>query len=112
VVQSFVDDLITPPLGFVLGGVDFANLTIQMKNFVYKNQPPVVIRYGKFVQTIISLIIILLALFFLIKAINKLHQITSRKSQENETMNPLAAPDQIEVLCQIRDLLAKQTSDK
>jgi len=112
VVQSFVDDLITPPLGFVLGGVDFANLTIQMKNFVYKNQPPVVIRYGKFVQTIISLIIILLALFFLIKAINKLHQITSRKSQENETMIPLAAPDQIEVLCQIRDLLAKQTSDK
>ncbi len=48
VVQSLVDDIITPPFGLILGGVDFVNLTIKMKNFVYKDQPPVVIRYGKF----------------------------------------------------------------
>jgi large conductance mechanosensitive channel len=48
VVKSLVDDIITPPFGLILGGVDFVNLTIKMKNFVYKDQPPVVIRYGKF----------------------------------------------------------------
>jgi len=112
VVQSLVDDIITPPLGLVLGGVDFVNLTIKMKNFVYKNQPPVVIRYGKFIQTIISLILITFALFFVIKAINKLNQITTRKKQTKETeeMIQLETTEEIKVLCEIRDLLAKQSS--
>ncbi len=45
--------MITPPFGLILGGVDFVNLTMKMKNFVYKDQPPVVIRYGKFIQAMI-----------------------------------------------------------
>jgi len=83
-----------------------------MKNFVYKSRPPVVIRYGKFIQTIISLFIITLALFFVIKGINKLHQITQKKKQkkENEEMIQLETTDEIKVLCEIRDLLAKQSS--
>ncbi len=109
VVQSLVDDIITPPLGLILGGVDFVNLTIKMKNFVYKKQPPVVIRYGKFLQTIMSLFIMAFALFFLIKGINKLHQITKRKKQ-NEEMIELEITEEVKVLCEIRDLLAKQSS--
>ncbi|CAF0878537.1 unnamed protein product [Adineta ricciae] len=110
VVQSLVDDVITPPLGLVLGGVDFVNLTIKMKNFVYKNQPPVVIRYGKFIQTIISLLIVALALFFVIKAINKVHKLATRKKagKEGEELVQLEMDDQVKVLCEIRDLLAKQ----
>ena len=66
VVQSLVDDIITPPFGLILGGVDFVNLTIKMKNFVYKDQPPVVIRYGKFIQTMISFFIVTMTVFSVI----------------------------------------------
>ncbi|CAF1045844.1 unnamed protein product [Rotaria sordida] len=61
VVKSLVDDIITPPFGLIFDGVDFSNLTIKMKNFVHKDQPPVVIRYGIFIQQIIHLLIMALA---------------------------------------------------
>lgn len=107
VIESFVADIITPPLGLVLGGTDFVNLTIKMKNFVYKNQPPVVVRYGKFLQTIFALLITALALFFIIKGVNKLHKLATRKQPE-EALIQLEAQDQVKVLCEIRDLLARQ----
>jgi large conductance mechanosensitive channel len=112
VVQSLVDDIVTPPLGLVLGGVDFANLTIKMKNFVYEKQPPVVIRYGKFIQTLLSFFSMAITLFFIIKAINKVNKITNRtKKAENEIMIRLETTEEIKILCQIRDLIAKQTDD-
>ncbi|CAF1131228.1 unnamed protein product [Rotaria sp. Silwood1] len=107
VVQSLVDDILTPPFGLILGGVDFVNLTIKMKNFVYKDQPPVVIRYGKFIQTIISLLIMAFALFFVIKGINKLRQITTKQKEENIKIE---TNEEVKVLREIRDLLAKQSS--
>jgi large conductance mechanosensitive channel len=112
VVKSLVDDIITPPFGFILGGVDFVNLTIKMKNFVYKDQLPVVIRYGKFIQTIITLFIMAFALFFVIKGVNKLHQIVIKKKQkeENKEIVELETREEIKILCEIRDLLAKQSS--
>lgn len=109
VIESLVVDVMTPPLGLVLGGTDFVNLTIKMKNFVYKNQPPVVIRYGKFLQTILTLLITALALFFAIKGVNKLHKIASRKKQDEQLIQ-LEAQDQVKVLCEIRDLLSKQST--
>ncbi len=112
VVKSLVDDIITPPFGFILGGVDFVNLTIKMKNFVYKDQQLVVIRYGKFIQTIITLFIMAFALFFVIKGVNQLQQIVIKKKQ-NKEMIPLEieTSEEIKVLCEIRDLLAKQSSN-
>lgn len=108
VVQSLVDDIVTPPLGFILGGVDFVNLTIKMKNFVYQNQPPVVIRYGKFIQTIISLFIVAMSLFFLIKAINQLHKISARSKVAKQTNPEDDVTKEVKILCEIRDLLAKK----
>lgn len=106
-----VDDVITPPFGLILGGVDFSNLTIKMKNFVYKNQPPVVIRYGKFIQALISLIIIAMALFFIIKGINQLHRITSKSKDKNQKSESLIqVNEEVQVLREIRDILAQQTS--
>ncbi len=112
VVKSLVDDIITPPFGLILGGVDFVNLTIKMKNFVYKDQLPVVIRYGKFIQAIITLLIMAFVLFFFIKGINKLHQILIEKKQneENKEMIQFETSEKVKVLCEIRDLLAKQSS--
>jgi large conductance mechanosensitive channel len=110
VVHSLVDDIIAPPLGLVIGGVDFANLTFKMKNFVYKNQPPVIIRYGKFIQTLISFAIMALTLFFVIKGINSLNRITtnSKKKEASEDVNmKLEVSEEVQVLREIRDLLAK-----
>jgi large conductance mechanosensitive channel len=110
VVQSLVDDIITPPLGLVLGGVDFANLTIKMNNFVYKDQPPVVIRYGKFIQSIITLLIIAFALFFMIKATNQLYKIAARKKEKKKQDSNIEVTEEVKVLREIRDLLARPTS--
>ena len=111
VVQSLVDDVLTPPLGLILGGVDFVNLTIKMKNFVDEDQPPVVIRYGKFFQTIISLFVVALALFFVVKGANKLNQLAKRaaKNDANEEGLALNESDEVKVLREIRDLLARQS---
>ncbi len=107
VVQSLVDDIITPPLGLVLGGVDFVNLTIKMKNFVYQDQPPVVIRYGKFIQAIITLLIVALALFFIIKLVTKLQKIAARKKVE--TITVIEVTEEVKVLREIRDVLKRQS---
>jgi large conductance mechanosensitive channel len=111
VIQSLVDDIITPPLGLILGGVDFVNLTIKMNNFVYKNQPPVVIRYGKFIQSIITLSIVALALFGVIKAINQLYKIAAKKKEKNKTDPIIEASEEVRILCEIRDLLARSSGE-
>lgn len=108
VVQSLVDDIITPPFGLLLGGVDFVNLTIRMKNFVYEDQPPVVIRYGKFIQTIISLLIVAFALFFVIKGANQLNKLATRKKKQVEDALDKAT-DEVKILREIRDVLMRQT---
>lgn len=107
VVQSLVNDIITPPLGLLLGGVDFANLTIQMKNFVYKNQPPVVIRYGKFFQSILSLFIVAFALFFVVRGANRLNDYAARKKKQLEDVIDKGT-EEIKVLREIRDVLMRQ----
>ena len=113
VVQSLVDDIITPPLGLLLGGVDFGNLTIKMKNFVYENQPPVVIRYGKFLQTVIAFVIMGMTLFLVIKGINRINRITTisgkMKGSEGVQLH-LETSEEVRVLREIRDLLVKHGS--
>jgi large conductance mechanosensitive channel len=108
VVKSLVDDIITPPLGLVIGGVDFVNLTVQISNFVYTNQPPVVIRYGRFIQQILYLLIVAFILFLIIKLINKLHRIAMKKKVEIENAVVKELTDEVKALHQIRDLLAQK----
>ncbi len=110
VVKSLVDDILTPPFGLFFDGVDFANLTIKMNNFVHTDQPPVEICYGKFIQQIIYLLIVAFVLFLVIKFINKLHRTAASKyaeEQNNEMKNP---SEEVKVLREIRDLLADKTS--
>ena len=111
VVHSLVNDIISPPLGLLLGGVDFARLTIKMKNFVYKDQPPVVIRYGKFIQTMISFTIMTMTLFFVVKGISKLNKVSvvdETHTKQDERIH-LERREEVKVLCEIRDLLAKRS---
>jgi large conductance mechanosensitive channel len=109
VVQSLVDDILTPPFGLFFDGVDFANLTINMRNFVRPNQPPVVIRYGRFIQQIIYLFIVALVLFFVVKFVNKLREMAAKKRAEEQNTELKESSDEVKVLKEIRDLLAHKT---
>jgi large conductance mechanosensitive channel len=109
VVTSLVDDIITPPFGLLLGGVDFVNLTAKIPNFVYPDQPPVVIRYGKFIQQIIYLLIVALALFFIMKLVNRLQQMAAKRKVQIEKTAVKEFSDEVKVLHEIRDLLARKT---
>jgi large conductance mechanosensitive channel len=109
VVKSLVDDIITPPLGLLIGGVDFVNLTVQISNFVYTNQPPVVIRYGKFLQQILYLLIVAFVLFLIIKLINKLYRMAKKKKVDVENAVVKQLSDEVKALHEIRDLLAHKT---
>lgn len=99
IVSSFVTDVIMPPIGVLIGGVDFSKLAFTLKAAA-DNAPAVVISYGKFIQTVIDFAIIAGVIFMVIKVI------TSIKKNE-ETAPPPSPPAQELLLMEIRDLLKK-----
>jgi large conductance mechanosensitive channel len=99
IVSSLVGDVIMPPIGVIMGGVDFSNLSIVLKAAV-DQAPAVTLNYGKFIQTIIDFLIIAFSIFILVKGINTL----KRKEEEK----PAEPPKQEVLLTEIRNLLAKK----
>jgi large conductance mechanosensitive channel len=99
IVSSFVGDVIMPPIGVLLGGVDFSNLAFTVKEAAGA-VPAVVIGYGKFIQTLIDFTIIAFAIFIAIKAINSL--------KRKEEAAPAEPPVQEKLLVEIRDLLKER----
>jgi len=97
IITSLVADVIMPPIGVAMGGVDFSNLSIIVQEAIGK-KPAVVISYGKFLQTVIDFIIIAFVIFMAVKGINSL------KKKEAATP-PAAPPNQEVLLAEIRDLL-------
>ena len=87
IVSSFVGDVIMPPIGLLIGGVDFSDLAITLKA-AQGDAPAVVLAYGKFIQSLIDFIIVAFAIFMGVKAINRL------KREEAVAPNPAAGPDQ------------------
>ncbi|MBZ0104785.1 MAG: large-conductance mechanosensitive channel protein MscL [Sulfuricella denitrificans] len=102
IVSSFVGDVIMPPIGVLLGGVDFSNLAFTVKE-ASGAAPAVVVSYGKFIQTIIDFTIIALAVFMGIKAIN-----TLKKAEETAPPAPAAPSAEEVLLTEIRDLLKEK----
>lgn len=101
IVSSFVNDVLMPPLGILLGGMDFKDLAFTIKEAA-GDQAAVTLNYGNFIQTAIDFIIIAFAIFMMIKAMNRL----SRKEEEAPAAPPKPTPEQ-ELLTEIRDLLKK-----
>jgi len=101
IITSLVGDVIMPPIGVALGGVDFSNLSIIVQEAIDK-KPAVVISYGKFLQTIIDFLIIAFAIFMAVKAMNSL-----KKKEAEQVAAPAAPPNQEVLLAEIRDLLKK-----
>lgn len=101
IVSSFVTDVVMPPIGVLLGGVDFTKLAITVKE-ASETTEAVKINYGLFLNTIVDFIIIAFIIFMAIKTINKM------KRKEEEKPAPPPAPSKQEVLLtEIRDLLKK-----
>ena len=99
IVSSLVGDEIMPPLGMIIGGVDFSDLAITLKA-AEGEAPAVLLAYGKFIQTIIDFTIVAFAIFMGVKAINKL-----QREKEAEPAAPPAPTKDQELLSEIRDLL-------
>ena len=102
IVSSFVGDVIMPPIGVLLGGVDFTNLAYTLKEAMGE-APAVVINYGKFIQTVVDFIIIAFAIFVAVKGINAL-----KRKEEQAPKAPAAPPAQEVLLTEIRDLLKER----
>jgi len=101
IVASFVADVLMPPLGLALGGVNFTDLAIVLKEAVGET-PAVTLAWGKFVQTIIDFLIVAIAVFVGIKAMNSM-----KKKEEEAPAAPAEPPKQEVLLEEIRDLLKK-----
>jgi len=101
IVSSMVSDIIMPPLGLLIGGVNFTDLKVILKAAVESN-PAVTWNYGNFLQVCFDFLIVAFAVFMVIKAINR----TKNKEAEAPAA-PAAPPKQEMLLTEIRDLLKK-----
>lgn len=113
VVQSMVNDVVMPPIGILLGGVDFGDLFITLRQgaapgpyatlAAAREAGAVTLNYGQFTNAVISFLIVAFAVFMLVKSFNKL-----KKAEEAAPAAPAAPPADIVLLGEIRDLLKKK----
>ena len=95
IVTSLVTDIILPPFGLLIGGIDFSGLSIALKSGV-------LIKYGLFINTVIDFLIVAFAIFLMIKTINRI-----KKNEKELPLVPPSPSEEVVLLTQIRDLLKK-----
>jgi large conductance mechanosensitive channel len=98
IVASFVADILMPPIGLLLGGVDFTDLVITLKAATVE-ATAVTMNYGKFIQTVVDFLIIAFAIFMVVKAMNSM-----KKKEEAAPVAPKAPSTEV-LLGEIRDIL-------
>ncbi len=112
ITTSLVKDVMMPPLGLAMSGINFADLKVTLKDtaaavldatggVITPEMPAVTINYGLFINSVINFTIVAFALFMVIKAMNKL------KKKEAAAPTPAATPADVVLLTEIRDLLKK-----
>lgn len=111
IVASFTKDIIMPPIGLLMGGVDFSELAITLSAAEMNDAGEVVkeavqIRYGVFIQKILDFLIIAFAIFMLLRTYNKIQE--RNKKEEEAAPAPPPGPSAEDLLAEIRDLLKKQ----
>lgn len=106
VVTSFVNDIIMPPIGMATGGVDFTELKLQLSDPVVEGDKVIKegasINYGSFIQTIVNFLIIAMAIFSMVKAINAM-----KRKEEAAPATPTPTKEEL-LLTEIRDLLRQE----
>ena len=98
IVSSLVNDVIMPPIGMLMGGMDFSNLAVALG----EGEGAASINYGVFINTVLDFLIIAFAIFMVIKAMNSM-----KKKEEEKPAAPPKPSKEEELLTEIRDLLAK-----
>ena len=112
IVKSLVDDIIMPPIGLILGNVDFSDLFLTLKDgakvagpyaslAAAKSAGAVTVNYGAFFNTVVSFLIVAVAVFLLIKGMNTLRRMEEEKSEQA----PPEPSAQEKLLAEIRDIL-------
>ena len=101
IVSSFVSDVIMPPIGVLIGGVDFTNLAVTIQEASAEAEA-VTIKYGAFLQTVFDFLIIAFAIFIAIKFMNSL-----KKKEEEAPAAPPEPSAEEKLLAEIRDLLKR-----
>ncbi len=101
IVASFVRDIIMPPLGIAIGGVNFSELAITLKEATAETEA-VLISYGAFIQTIVDFLIVALAIFVAVKAMNRM-----KKKEAEQPAEPPKPSEEVLLLRDIRDALKK-----
>jgi len=111
IVSSLVNDIIMPPIGMLLGSVNFTDLKYVFKEAFIDaggiEQPAVSLNYGSFIQIIIDFLIVAFCVFLLVKGINKLRTLTEKKKENESETTPSIPTKEEELLTEIRDLLKK-----
>lgn len=108
IVSSIVNDIIMPPIGLLVGGIDFKDIAITMKDAVVDPatgklvKAAVTLKVGNFIQSIVDFTIVAFAIFLLIRGINRL----GKKKEEAPAPPPVPSKEE-ELLTEIRDLLKK-----
>lgn len=109
IVSSVVGDLIMPAVGLLVGGVNFTDLKVVLKDAVLEGDkvitPEVSLNYGNFIQVVLDFLIIAFAVFLLIKGINALNR---KKEAPAAPATPPAPPADVQLLTEIRDLLKEK----
>ena len=112
ITKSLVKDMIMPPIGLLLGGVDFSQLAIVLKDAAqYETLQAAidagmpVLRYGVFLYTVVNFFIIAFAMFMVVRTLTFLEE--WRKKEEEDPASPVAPPKDIQLLGEMRDLLQR-----
>lgn len=101
IVSSFVSDVLMPPIGMLIGGVDFKSLSMTIQE-AKEGVEAVTINYGNFIQTVVDFLIIAFAIFMVVKAMNN-----AKKKEEEAPAEPPKPSNEEVLLSEIRDLLKK-----
>jgi len=104
IVSSFVSDVLMPPIGMLLGGVDFTDLVIVLKEAVGETVA-VTLNYGVFIQTLLDFVIIAFAIFMVVQAMNRLN-----RKKEAAPAPPPKPSAEVELLTEIRDALKNRAA--
>lgn len=103
IVKSLVNDVITPPIGLITGGIDFSKLKWVLEAAGADGKGGVSINYGSFINTVITFLIIAWSIFMVIKAMNNM-----KRKEEEKPAEEAAVSEDIVLLTEIRDELKKQ----
>ena len=111
IVNSLVNDVLMPPLGLLIGGIDFSDFFVTLKGQggyqtldQAKNAGAVTLNYGLFINSIIKFMIVAFAVFILVKQINRL-----QRTEAEKPAPPAPPPPEVTLLTEIRDLLRTRT---